>query len=1460
MKFIKRNWICILVAMVFSLLSVYANAQVSSATHSPTSTYLTDRIIVKYKKNVLTPMAASIVQLSQNGGEVPIQFIHGTGSINALHVKYHVQSMHKVFRKIGSRPVPRNAAEAQKAAVLDDFASQDVYVLEMAPGNDVSKAVKDFQNDPNVAYAQPDYKVSVNMVPNDPYFSSHGSWGQSYDDLWNVKIVNAPQAWDITQGQGVIVAVVDTGVDYTHPDIAANIVPGWNFVDNNNDPMDHFGHGTHVAGTIAAVANDNIGIVGIAPKAQIMPLKALDDTGNGTIDVLSQAIVYAARNGAKVISNSWGCSTACPSNPVAEDAVRTAENAGSVVVFAAGNSSTDVLNFSPQNMTDHKPIVVAASDPSNSLAYFSNYGKLVDVTAPGSGLSSDIRGILSLKSSICDPSLCPSNLIVGMNYLRQAGTSMACPHVSGEAALVLSVHPNFTPDEVREAIDLSANPLPGLPGAGLIDTFKVLSIANIPYAQITSPSPGMLSQANGVVLVNGTANSSANFDHYTLSYSSKDTPTQWVTINSGAQAVANGLLGSWSTATLKPNIYYLYLQVWAQGTIVPASQMIQVSIPAQNILNLYSIPAASSIFVPSISVEGNIVAWVTNGRDANGNPYANTFVYNLATGTTIKLNTTIPANVYVNQGYVIVAQADIHGTIGIFDSLGNLKYSLQTILENDWSGTFGPNGFIQAVNNGKIIISHVLGSLNSKGQYILNDVDLSYFDFINDKNVVLNNVNPMWSQGAVLDPHDVLYFLFSNSKNFTTENLDIFGLDSNTKSTSPIAFTGADILRSQINALTDSPFIIEHYPGTMRTLDPVNNTITDVPYIINAPSSIHRPLLVSVSPSKTAWVSINQQYDEIKMNDLTYGPDDPIGASGLIKTAIALDSGHLIWADAQGVFSYPIPPEPLPVFQPLSTINATVGTSVNFQVEASDPQGKKLTLTVQSAGGSDLSTYMPGALFNDNGDGTGNFTWAIPNNQGTGIYSLNFTAINSRGMKSSMLVVINVALSPPVGLMATAENNQISLAWFASKGATSYSVERSTVSGGPYTTIASSVTSVNSWGNPTYLDTPATNGTTYYYVVTAVNAGGQSPSSLEVSATPEPPPSAPAGLKATRQVGQVTLSWTANPIATSYNIKRATTSRGPYSTIVSVTTNTAVDSSVSSATTYYYVVSAVDGAGEGPNSAQIGVTIAPQAPSNLIATAGNSQVALSWTASTGATSYEIKRAVSGGTWAWITTGLTTTTYTDTTVTNGTAYNYLVAAVYAGAVSPNSAIVHAKPMPPKPSTPANLSASAGDGQVALSWSASSNATSYTVERAPSGGTYSVLATGVTQTSFTDTTVSDGTRYFYFVKAINIAGSSPNSTVVNAMSVPPAPPAPTGLTAGVGSGQVVLAWNTVTAASSYIVKRAPVGGTWVTLATGVTSMTYTDTTVTNGSSYYYLVVADDQGALSPNSKTVLAKPVA
>jgi len=122
------------------------------------------------------------------------------------------------------------------------------------------------------------------------------------------------------------------------------------------------------------------------------------------------------------------------------------------------------------------------------------------------------------------------------------------------------------------------------------------------------------------------------------------------------------------------------------------------------------------------------------------------------------------------------------------------------------------------------------------------------------------------------------------------------------------------------------------------------------------------------------------------------------------------------------------------------------------------------------------------------------------------------------------------------------------------------------------------------------------------------------------------------------------------------------------------------------------------------------------------------------------------------------------------------------------------------------------------------------------------------------------VSDGTRYFYFVKAINIAGSSPNSTVVNAMSVPPAPPAPTGLTAGVGSGQVVLAWNTVTAASSYIVKRAPVGGTWVTLATGVTSMTYTDTTVTNGSSYYYLVVADDQGALSPNSKTVLAKPVA
>jgi len=262
----------------------------------------------------------------------------------------------------------------------------------------------------------------------------------------------------------------------------------------------------------------------------------------------------------------------------------------------------------------------------------------------------------------------------------------------------------------------------------------------------------------------------------------------------------------------------------------------------------------------------------------------------------------------------------------------------------------------------------------------------------------------------------------------------------------------------------------------------------------------------------------------------------------------------------------------------------------------------------------------------------------------------------------------------PTGFQATAGNGQVMLSWTPSTGATSYSVQRSTTSGGPYTQIATP-------SGTSYTDSNVTNGTTYYYVVAAVNSAGSSANSAQVSATPAVTvPAAPTGLTATPGAGQVALSWTASTGATSYSVQRSTTSGGPYTQIATPTGTSYTDSSVTNGTTYYYVVAAVNSAGTSPNSSQVSATPAtlPAAPTGLQAAAGNAQVSLSWTASTGATSYSVQRSTTnGGPYTQIATP-SGTSYTDSSVTNGTTYYYVVAAVNSAGTSANSSQVSATP--------------------------------------------------------------------------------------------------------------------------------------------------------------------------------------
>ncbi|GMK42398.1 hypothetical protein PCCS19_54580 [Paenibacillus sp. CCS19] len=309
------------------------------------------------------------------------------------------------------------------------------------------------------------------------------------------------------------------------------------------------------------------------------------------------------------------------------------------------------------------------------------------------------------------------------------------------------------------------------------------------------------------------------------------------------------------------------------------------------------------------------------------------------------------------------------------------------------------------------------------------------------------------------------------------------------------------------------------------------------------------------------------------------------------------------------------------------------------------------------------------------------------------------------------LTVVSVPAAP-ASLSAAAGNAQATLTWAASTGAASYNLKRASVSGGPYTTVATGVTGT------TYTNTGLTNGSTYYYVVTAVNGSGESANSPQASAAPVAPttvPSAPTGLTATAGNAQVSLSWTASTGAASYNVKRATTSGGTYTTVATGVTGTSyTNSSLTNGTTYYYVVSAVNSAGESANSMQASATpaasvTAPAAPTGLTASAGNAQVTLTWTASSGAASYNVKRAaVSGGAFTTIATGATGTTYTDTGLTNGTTYNYVVSAVNSAGESANSSAASATPAG-STTTPSSLvvqyklsNANANDNQIYASF--------------------------------------------------------------------------------------------------------------------------------------------------------------
>jgi len=383
------------------------------------------------------------------------------------------------------------------------------------------------------------------------------------------------------------------------------------------------------------------------------------------------------------------------------------------------------------------------------------------------------------------------------------------------------------------------------------------------------------------------------------------------------------------------------------------------------------------------------------------------------------------------------------------------------------------------------------------------------------------------------------------------------------------------------------------------------------------------------------------------------------------------------------------------------------------------------------------------------------------------------------------------------------------------------------------------------------------------YVLSNITANHNVSASFAI---PTAPPTTPAHLSATAANAKVTLSWTASARATSYSVYRGTTQFGQSSTPIvnGLTDVTYIDAGLTNGMTYFYRVAAFNSVGNSPEGNQAaGTPVAPPAvPTSLTASAGNGRATLTWTASAGATSYNVYRGTSsyGQSATPIVAGVVGTTYVNTGLTNGTTYYYRVAAFNAVGNSAEGNQAIATPVAPPP-VPTNLTATAGNAKVTLAWTASPSATSYSVYRGTTsfGQSPTPVATGVTGTTYVDAGLTNGVAYYYRIAAFNAGGNSPEGN--QASATPVAPPAvPTNLTATSANGSVTLTWTASAGATSYNVYRgtSSFGQSASPIASGVPSTTYVDSAVTAGTTYYYRVAAFNAGGNSAEGNQASATP--